>query len=348
MKHSGMILVCGVVAVCLTSIRTAPAQQADVGDTKVQSAPTRQGSEFQPAGRPFSDELMKQLRLKDGFAINVFAKDMGNARMMAVGGDGTVYVTRRGEGDVVALNDRDGDGVAEQRRTIAQRPGMHGIHLHDGKMYLATTGEVFVADLKPDGTIGELKALIEDLPTHGGHHNRTLAIGPTDGMLYLTVGSTCNACVEQDHRNATMLRGNADGSEMKIFAKGLRNTIGFGWHPQSKELWGMDHGIDWLGDDIPPEELNRLEDGHDYGWPYVWGDRQVNPNIDSPPDMTKEEYAKLTTPVKKFPAHNAPIGMVFYTGEQFPEEYRNDAFRRVPRIVESQARGRVRGRAHRL
>lgn len=152
-------------------------------------------------------------------------------------------------------------------------------------------------------------------------------IGP-DGMLYVTVGSTCNCCVEKNPENATILRARPDGSDRKVFARGLRNTIGFGWHPQTRQLWGMDHGSDWLGDDAPPEELNRLEAGADYGWPFVWGNRQVIPGLESHPKVgrLKDYAARATPPVVGYQAHSAPIQMVFYTGGQFPVEYRNDAF----------------------
>jgi glucose/arabinose dehydrogenase len=147
-------------------------------------------------------------------------------------------------------------------------------------------------------------------------------------MLYLTVGSTCNCCIEKNPENATILRVQPDGSRRKIFARGLRNTIGFGWHPKTQEMWGMDHGSDWLGPDTPPEELNKLEEGRDYGWPFVYGDRQVIPGWESHPKFgnLKRYAARTTPPVLGYQAHSSPIQMVFYTASQFPEEYRNDAF----------------------
>jgi glucose/arabinose dehydrogenase len=290
--------------------------------------PAGTGHRFSPQRRDFSEERMQQLKLPDGFAISVFAKDLGSPRMMAVSQDGTVYVTRR-EGDVIALRDTDGDGAADDRRTVAQQKGMHGIYIHNNEtVYLATVGEVFTTPLKEDGSFGELKRIIDDLPTGAGHHNRTLAIGP-DGMLYITVGSTCNACIEENKENATMLIAKPDGSNRRTFAKGLRNTIGFGWHPVSGKLFGFDHGIDWLGNDIPPEELNHIVEGEHYGWPWVWGDRQINPLMkDQPPaEMPIEQFAQKTKPpLLGYQAHSSPLQMVYYTADQFPAEYENDAF----------------------
>ncbi len=159
---------------------------------------------------------------------------------------------------------------------VANRAGAHGLAIRDGKLYLATVKEVFVADIQPDGTLGPLKMIIGDLPDAGQHPNRTMAFGP-DGMLYISVGSTCNACNESNPENATILRAAPDGKSRTIFASGLRNTIGFDWHPKTGELWGMDHGIDFLGDEVQPEELNRIERGKQYGWPHVWGDGGINP-----------------------------------------------------------------------
>jgi glucose/arabinose dehydrogenase len=133
--------------------------------------------------------------------------------------------------------------------------------------------------------------------------------------------------METNPEHATLLRVELDGSEREIHSRGLRNTIGFGWHPDTGELWGMDHGSDWLGNDAPPEELNRLEAGADYGWPFCYGKREIDPVIADPPDLSKAEYCALTEPsVLEYQAHGAPIGLVFYTGSQFPDEYRNDAF----------------------
>jgi glucose/arabinose dehydrogenase len=153
---------------------------------------------------------------------------------------------------------------------VANRVGAHGLAIKGNKFYLTTVKEIFVADIRPDGTLGPLTMIIGDLPDSGQHPNRTMAFGP-DGMLYISVGSTCNACNESNPENATVLRASSDGKMRAIFASGLRNTIGFSWNPTTGELWRMDHGIDYLGDEVQPEELNRIERGKQYGWPHVWG-----------------------------------------------------------------------------
>ncbi len=267
-----------------------------------------------------------QLKLPDGFEAEIFAKGLVNPRMLAVAGDGTVYVTRRDIGDVLMLRDSDGDGKADVTQTVASRPQMHGIAIAGDTIYLATVESVYSADIKRDGTLGELREIIDDLPDSGQHPNRTLAVGP-DGMLYISVGSTCNACDESSPESATILRARSDGSFRTIFASGLRNTIGFGFHPDTKTIWGMDHGIDWLGDDDQPEELNRIEQGKKYGWPYIYAEGKENPQDEPPGEITMDEWKRSSeNPVVTYTAHAAPMQMAFYAGKQFPAEYRGDAF----------------------
>jgi hypothetical protein len=169
----------------------------------------------------------------------------------------------------------------------------------------------------------------DGLPNGGQHSRRTIAFGP-DGMLYISVGSTCNDCPEVNPENAALLRASPDrGAPRTVFARGLRNTLGWGWHPATRELWGWDHGSDFRGDNIPPEELNRIREGGNYGWPFCYGNRVVDrwSHYDPPNKESPASYCARTEPsVLGYTAHSAPIGMVFYTGTQFPEVYRNDAF----------------------
>ncbi|MET0621358.1 MAG: YbhB/YbcL family Raf kinase inhibitor-like protein [Pyrinomonadaceae bacterium] len=286
-----------------------------------------QGHVYEPAKLEPSDELVARLRLPEGFRVQKFA-ELQNPRMLAVGADGTVYVSQREPGTVAMLRDTDGDGVADVQRVVAEKEMIHGLFVHEGRMYLAAVKEVFVADIKQDGTLGPLQTLIKDLPDGGQHPNRTLAVGP-DRMLYITSGSTCNECHETNAESATVVRATLDGRTRKVFASGLRNTIGFGWHPVSKKLYGMDHGIDWLGDDEQKEELNEIIEGAKYGWPYVYADSKLNPHNEPPKKLglTNADWARQSKePLLLYTAHSAPMQMAFYTGTMFPAAYRNDAF----------------------
>ena len=272
-------------------------------------------------------ERIRALKAPPGFTVTAFATGLKNARIIAVAPNGNIYVSRRDQGDVLLLKDADNDGRADGAPvTVANRAGAHGLAIRDNKLYLVTAKELFVADIQGDGRLGELKMLVGDLPDAGQHANRTMAFGP-DGMLYLSVGSTCNACNESNVENATLLRVSPDGKSRTIFASGLRNLIGFAWHPRTGELWGFDHGIDFLGDDVQPEEINKIELGKQYGWPHVYGAGEIYPQSTPQGEITKEEWKQRSTPmVLGYTAHAAPMQWVFGAGSAFPADYQGDAF----------------------
>lgn len=292
---------------------------------------TVQGSVFEPALVAATDQRIGQLRVPAGFTIAKFADGLGKPRQLAVSASGNVYVTNREAGTVTRLRDTNADGVADEKQVVATIKSVHGITIHSGTMYLVAIKEVFSAPINADGSLGTLRQLIGDLPDAGQHPNRTIGFGP-DGQMYLTVGSTCNACAEPNPEHATMLVANPDGSNRRVYASGLRNTIGFGWHPQTKELYGFDHGIDWLGDEQQQEELNLIKQGAFYGWPYIYGDGNYNPHPRPMGDTTYAQIrARTTVPLIGYTPHAAPLAMVFYTAPSsvttsFPADYQNDAF----------------------
>lgn len=307
------------VAVLLAS--AAQAQQGDGTDVLIST------HVYKPNKVAATPERIARLKVPPGYRLNVFAQGLGNARILAVAPDGTIYLSRRDEGDVLMFKDADGDGRADGPPVrVASRAGAHGLAIKDGKLYLATVKEIFVADIRADGTLGPLSLLIGDLPDAGQHPNRTIAFGP-DNMLYISAGSTCNACNESNPENATILRAMPDGKSRTIFASGLRNTIGFGWQPKTGELWGMDQGIDFLGDEVQPEELNRIERGKRYGWPHIWGDGGVNPQSTPQGEISKATWKAISRPmVMGYTAHAAAMQMVFYPGGSFPADALGDAF----------------------
>ena len=261
---------------------------------------------------PDDKKLTALIKAPEGFTVEVFARNLVNPRMLAVSKSGVLYATRRSVGDVIMLKDDNGDGKAETVRTVASRPGMHGIAFDENDVFLITVNDVYTAPVKEDGTFGPLTRIINDLPDAGQHANRTLGLGP-DGMLYISVGSTCNECQESNAENATILRASKDGISRSIFASGLRNTIGFDWEPTTGALYGFDHGIDWLGDEVQIEELNHLEQGKRYGWPYIFGAGEFNPHINPAEGITLSKWAALSTePVLGYTAHSAPMQMAFY------------------------------------
>lgn len=284
---------------------------------------------FRPAELPFSQTAFEALALPAGFSINVYRSGLGHARMLAVHGP-HVYLTRPMSGDVVRLVDDDQDGVAEAIVSVASGlPMVHGIAFHDDDVFLANVHSVYHGTVAADGGFGALTEIINDLPDGGQHALRTLGVGP-DSLLYISVGSDCDACAEANPEHATLLRSTLAGQAAgvrAVFASGLRNTIGFGWHPVTDALWGMDQGSDWRGDDLPPEELNAIVSGKNYGWPYCFGARELDPVIQDPPSGSKASYcAASAAPTLLNQAHQSPIGFAFYTGSTFPARYTNGAF----------------------
>jgi len=301
-------------------------------DDEDAGSPGHEGTEgierdvLRPESREPTQALIDSLQVPEGFELSVFARGLEHARMLAVH-ERHIYLTRPMQGDVLLLGDANDDGVADSQLPVATNlPLVHGIAIDGTTLYLATPTEVYRSTIEADGQLSTPERIIADLPAGGQHPNRTLGISP-DRKLYISVGSPCDACMIDDPEYATMLKAELDGSNREIVASGLRNTLGFGWHPETGALWGMDHGSDWRGDDIPPEELNLIEQDKDYGWPYCFGDRRVDPIIQEPKDTTKESYCQMTqAPVLSNQAHEAPIGWTYYTADQFPKGYHNDAF----------------------
>jgi glucose/arabinose dehydrogenase len=285
------------------------------GEAGVHSNVTVRGSILEPRKLEAAEATVKaRVRLPRGFSLSVFARELVNPRVLAVSEAGHVYVSRRAENDVLLLKDTDGDGRADEKISVASRPGLHGIAITGSTMFLVANKDLYRAEIQQDGKLGELTRLIRDLPDAGQHRTRTIGVGP-DGKLYVSVGSTCNECEESNPENATILKISQDGKMRTIFASGLRNTIGFAWHPSTGELFGMDHGIDWLGDNEQREELNHIRQGRQYGWPFIYDDGRVNPQSNPPGAMTAETWREISEkPVLSYTAHAAPVQMLFYTG----------------------------------
>jgi glucose/arabinose dehydrogenase len=321
MTMTGKFFLCGCVTLMITSYgraqRGAPAKEVTTA-TVVTNFPQHE---------VFEESMVSRIKVPPGFAVSVAATGLGKPRMMTFSDNGHLYVSRRDQGDVLLLVDTNGDGHFDDMHTVVSKfPGVHGLAIRDGYLYLVANRELKRAKLRADGTAEEPEMLIKDLPDGGQHGNRTIGFGP-DGMLYITVGSDCNDCNETNPENATIVVAKADGSSRRIYARGLRNTIGIDWHPETRQLWGADNGTDWRGDEIPPEELNLIKDGGHYGWPVVYGKRVVDETREEPVGTTKKAFALTTEPaVLEFPAHSAPINLLFLgKASGFPKDYQDDA-----------------------
>jgi glucose/arabinose dehydrogenase len=266
---------------------------------------------------------LDRIHLPPGFAIAAFSEEVPGARSLALSPAGIVYVGTQGR-KVYALVDRDHDGRADQVYTVASN--LHtpnGVAWKDGALYVAEVSRV----LRFDGIDGHLdhppapKVVREGFPSDRHHGWKFIRFGP-DGLLYVPVGAPCNICKPEKPIYAAITRMRPDGSGLEIFARGIRNTVGFDWHPQTHELWFTDNGRDWLGDDRPPDELNRAPTaGLDFGYPYCHGKDIADPEFGK-----KRPCSASTPPEIELGPHVAAIGMRFYTGKMFPAEYRDQIF----------------------
>jgi glucose/arabinose dehydrogenase len=270
-----------------------------------------------PVGaRPFR---LEELKTPPGFEVTVFAKLDVAPRLMTFGPNGVLYAAARDAGLVVAVP------AGRQPVTVLQGlTGPHSVSFRGNDLYVAVDdGVLRFANAVTDGLVIRSPAeRLLTLPAGGQHSSRTAAIGPDD-RLYVTAGSTCNFCVETDPRRAAMMRYDADGASEVVLARGLRNSVDFAWHPVTGELWALENGGDGLGDDDPPEEINVIQPGGDYGWPDCIADRRA---LDWGEDARPGRCPVTQAPEQQMQAHSAPLGITFYTGTQFPEEYWNDAF----------------------
>jgi glucose/arabinose dehydrogenase len=260
------------------------------------------------------------LHLPPGFQIAVFAQDLRGVRYLALGpgggGGGVVYASRPGAGDIVRLPDGDGDGVADSVVTVARGlDGPFGIAFRGDTMYVAEQTSVKRFDPGAAAPV----TVVPRLPGGRGHSTRTVVFG-TDGKMYVSVGSSCNICDESDSMRAAVLQFNRDGSGGRVFARGLRNSVGLAVHPTTGELWATNNDRDQLGDNLPPERINIIKDGKYYGWPQCYLPGQRNP------EYPTADCGAVEPPAITFQAHSAPLGMTFSTGTAFPTEYRGDAF----------------------
>ena len=265
------------------------------------------------------------LNLPPGFSISLYADDVPNARAMALSPSGVVFVGSRRAGRVYAVVDRDGDHKAETVTTIA-----HGLNLPTGVAF--RNGSLYVAEVSRILRYDDIEAnwdrrprpsvVIDTLPNDRHHGWKFIGFGPDD-LMYVPVGAPCNVCERNDDpRYSAILRMRPDGTQLEPFAHGVRNSVGFDWHPETRELWFTDNGRDMLGDNLPSDELNHAPDaGLHFGFPYCHEGEVPDPVYGSIAPCSDFE-----PPVVKLGPHVAGLGMRFYTGSMFPEEYRHQIF----------------------
>ena len=267
---------------------------------------------------------LERIRLPEGFTISVYAANVPNARAMTLSPGGTLFVGSREDGRVYAVLDRNTDRRADEVVTIASGlKSPNGVAFRDGSLYVAEISRILRFDDIEERLAAPPKpaVVIDTLPTEPHHGWKFIAFGP-DGWLYVPVGAPCNICESEDPRFASITRMKPDGSGLEVYAHGVRNSVGFDWHPATGALWFTDNGRDYLGDDVPPDELNVASaKGQHFGYPYCHGG-----TIADPEHGKKRPCSEFRPPAQKLGAHVAALGMRFYTGRMFPAEYRNQIF----------------------
>jgi glucose/arabinose dehydrogenase len=267
---------------------------------------------------------LKDIKLPPGFEISVYAGNVPNARSLTLSPKGTLFVGSLKEGKVYAVVSQAGETEAKKIFTVAQGLNMpNGVAFRNGALYVAEVNRVLrYDDIESHLPNPPKPVTVNDQFPKDRHHGwKFIAFGP-DGLLYVPVGAPCNICEPDQNRYALISRLKADGTGTEVFARGIRNTVGFDWHPVTKELWFTDNGGDNLGDDVPPDELNHApKQGLNFGYPYCHGG-----DIPDPQFGKKRSCGEFIPPAQKLGPHVAALGMRFYTGSMFPAEYRNQIF----------------------
>jgi glucose/arabinose dehydrogenase len=276
-----------------------------------------------PAGKMQGLHL-DRIRLPEGFEITLLTAQVPGARSMTQSPSGILYVGSRREGKVYAVMDADGDLLAERVAVIAEGlDSPNGVAWRDGSLYVAEIQRLLrFDDIDERLEDPPVPVIVSDEFPGDAHHGwKFIRFGP-DGKLYVPVGAPCNVCESERPVYASITRLDADGANHEIYAHGVRNTVGFDWHPRTGELWFTDNGRDMLGDDLPPDELNRAPSpGLHFGFPYCHGGDIPDPQLGD-----RLACSETVPPAARLGPHVASLGMRFYTGERFPAEYRDQIF----------------------
>jgi glucose/arabinose dehydrogenase/cytochrome c553 len=273
---------------------------------------------------PAAETLKARLKVPDGYKVGIFARDVPNARMMRITETGDLVITSNRTGSVFLLyRDENGDGISDGRSLLLsglREP--HGVAFNEGYLYIAEETQIIRAlyDAK-NRILGSTEVIFTGMPSGGNHRTRTIGFDSA-GKLYVTVGSSCNVCIEEEPYRAEMLQMNADGTNVRTYATGLRNSVGFDWNPKTQQLFATDNGRDLIGDDTPNCEVNLIEDGRDYGWPYAFDNRTPDPDYG---DDNMDKVSASTPPIHGLGAHRAPLGLKFLTAENIPESHQDAA-----------------------
>ncbi len=320
MKFILTLFILSLIWCCNTIEKEAAINNAKPATEKSTSDDGKKGGTSRPKQKEYDKLPLEKIKLPEGFNIEVYARDIEKARSLALSPDGTLFVgTMSKKGEVKAVQDTDNDGKADKQYKLSdgwQLP--NGVALKDGDLYVAEVSKIHrFKDIENNLDSPQEEIIYDQYPTETHHGWKFISFGP-DGKLYVPVGAPCNICLPEKEVYAAITRLNPDGSDMEIVHRGIRNTVGFTWHPDNNDLWFTDNGRDWMGEDIPGCEVNRApNDGMHFGYPYCHqGD--IEEDDDQIPGKSCDEF---TPPAKVLGAHTAPLGIEFIPTGNFPAAY---------------------------
>jgi len=261
------------------------------------------------------------LQLPTNYVVHVFASGLGSPRVLQFSPNGTLLVTNPAGNNVYALPDKNNDGVTDEEKVVISGENhVHGLAFFDGKLYIADVDKVVRYNFDESNLTATLDKVLFALPGNNDHNNRTLTFN-SSGFMFVTVGSTCNVCRETPEQGGSVWVSNANGDNPKIFASGLRNAAFTAINPATNELWGSEMGRDYLGDNTPPDEINIIKEGQNFGWPNCYADKIHDTNFDK---SSNNPCNSTTSPIYQIPAHSAPLGITFINSSQFPADWQGD------------------------
>lgn len=262
--------------------------------------------------------------LPTGFTIHVFAENLGTPRDLVFSQNGTLLVSNPISNQVIALPDKNNDGVADDRKPVINSGNhLHGLAFYANKLFVAEVNRVVRYNWDEQKLEATLDKVLFSLPNNNDHNNRTLVFD-NKGTMYVSVGSTCDVCYEKSELSATVIVSDSDGTKPKVFAKGLRNAPFLAFNPQKNQLWATEMGRDWLGDNLPPDEINIIKSGTNYGWPICYGNKIHDIDYDRDRYYIMNPCTYTEPPIFEIPAHSAPLGLTFIKSDQFPSDWQND------------------------
>lgn len=271
--------------------------------------------------RPVNAVDLAKIKLPPGFKIELYAENIKNARSLCLSPRGTLFIGTRDDGRVWAVRDENKDHKAEKVYTIARGlKSPNGVAFRNGDLYVAEISRILrFKDIENHlDNPGQPEVVYDQYPTESHHGWKYIAFGP-DGKLYVPVGAPCNICERKEEIYASITRLDVDTKKMEVVQRGIRNTVGFTWHPENKQLWFTDNNRDWMGEDQPACELNHAsKDGLHFGYPYCHQGDLPDPEFGK-----KRNCSEFTPPAQKLGAHVAPLGLKFYQGNMFPASYKN-------------------------